>query len=179
MLYMFLAPGFEEVEAIAAVDVLRRAKVEVFTVGVGAKTIAGSHGIPVTCDKTDSEITLDGVEGIILPGGMPGTINLENSPVVKRFILHCAENNLLLCAICAAPSILGHMGLLKGKTATCFPGFEEDLYGAEVHNALVCKHGRLITARGMGCAVDFGIKIAAEFIGEEKAAALRATLQCQ
>ena len=178
MLYMFFAPGFEEVEAIATLDVLRRAKVEVYSVGIGSKTVIGSHNIPVVCDITDSDISFNGVEGIILPGGMPGTLNLEKSPVVRSFIEHCAKENLLLCAICAAPSILGHMGLLQGKKAVCFPGYEADLHGAEVQNAFVCKDGRFITARGMGSSVDFGIKIAAEYIGDEKAAALKGTFQC-
>lgn len=178
MLYMFFAPGFEEVEAVAALDVLRRAQVEIQSVGVGAKTVTGSHGITVICDKTDSEISFDSLKGIVLPGGMPGTRNLEKSPVVKSFIEFCADNNLLLCAICAAPSILGHMGLLRGKKAVCFPGFEADLHGAEISDDLVCRDGEIITARGMGCAVDFGIAVAAALIGEEKAAAIKAALQC-
>ena len=109
MLYCFLAPGFEETEAIAPIDMLRRAKIDVKTVGVGAKQITGSHGIPFICDLTDDEIVLDdAVDGVILPGGMPGTLNLENSDSVQRTLDYCHDNGKLLCAICAAPSVLGH-----------------------------------------------------------------------
>lgn len=179
MLYMFIAQGFEEVEAIAAADVLRRAGVETLLVGVGSKKVTGSHGFTVECDIIDSEISLDSaLRGVVLPGGMPGTLNLENSKTVTEAVKHCAENGKLVSAICAAPSILGHLGLLEGKKATCFPGFEKDLYGADVSDVFVCTDGNYITAKGMGSAVKFGLAIAAYFIGTEKAASLEATLQC-
>ena len=179
MLYMFIAEGFEEVEAIAAADVLRRAGVETVLVGVGSKNVTGSHNFTVECDITDSEISLDdSLQGVILPGGMPGTLNLENSKTVIDTVSFCAENGKLVAAICAAPSILGHMGLLAGKSATCFPGFEKDLHGAVISNKFVCAHGNYITAKGMGSAVKFGLKIAEYFIGTQKAANLEATLQC-
>lgn len=179
MLYMFIAQGFEEVEAIAAADVLRRAGVETLLVGVGSKSVTGSHGFTVECDITDSEISLDSaLQGVILPGGMPGTLNLENNKTVIETVGYCAENGKLVSAICAAPSILGHLGLLDGKKATCFPGFEKDLHGAVVNGDFVCTDGNYITAKGMGSAVKFGLAIAAYFVGAEKAASLEATLQC-
>ncbi len=179
MLYAFLAKGFEEVEAIAAIDVIRRADIDIKTVGIGTKIVCGSHNIPVFCDLDENEAVIsDDVDGILLPGGMPGTLNLEANETVNKFIDYCADNNKLICAICAAPSILGHKGLLEGKEAICFPGFEDELKGASISDKFVACDGNIITARGMGSAVDFGLKISEKFIGCEKAAALRASLQC-
>lgn len=178
MIYIFLADGFEEVEALAPADLLRRAGLEVALVGVGGKTITGSHGISVVCDICDSDITLDSdVDAIILPGGMPGTINLENSSVVQSAIDFAADNEKLICAICAAPSVLGHKGILKGKTAICFPGFEKDLEGANISESFVCRDGNTITAKGMGSAVEFGLRIVEYFKGPETAEKLGASLQ--
>ncbi len=160
MYYLFLAQGFEETEALATLDVIRRAEEEIYTVGVGGKVIESCHNIPVVADVMDSEIAPDkDCEGIILPGGMPGTLNLEKSPLVQQFIDYCVENNLLIAAICAAPSILGHKGLLKGKKAVCFPGFEEQLLGAEVLNSAVVTDGNIITGCGAGAAIKFGLEI--------------------
>ena len=115
MIYVFLANGFEEIEALAPVDILRRAELEVKTVGVGGKTITGSHGITVTADIEEKDVTTDDMELMILPGGMPGTLNLEKSPIVTTCAEYCAKNDIYLAAICAAPSVLGHLGLLNGK----------------------------------------------------------------
>lgn len=179
MFYAFLAKGFEEVEAIAAIDVIRRAEIEIFTVGIGSKIVCGSHNIPVFCDYDENEIKLDdNVEGILLPGGMPGTLNLEKNETVNKFIDFCSENNKYICAICAAPSILGHKGLLDGKDAVCFPGFESELKGANISSDFVVSDGNIITAKGMGSAVDFGVEIVKCVKGPEKAAKLKASLQC-
>ena len=124
MIYVFLANGFEEIEALAVVDVLRRAELDVLTVGVGEDFVIGSHQIPVACDIAEKSLILDEkTEAIVLPGGMPGTLNLEKSETVQNAIDWATKNDKLVCAICAAPSILGHKGLLNGKSATCFPGF--------------------------------------------------------
>lgn len=169
MVYVFLAEGFEEIEAISPIDILRRGGIELKTVGVGNKTIVGAHGIPVTCDLLDSEAILDeNLKGIVLPGGMPGTINLEKSSIVNAFIDFCFENNLLISAICAAPSILGHKGILNGKNATCYPGFEKDLIGANFKAESVVCDGNVITARAAGVACDFGFSLLEYFAGEEK-----------
>lgn len=179
MFYLFLADGSEEVEAIATLDVMRRAGIKVLTVGVGSKTITGSHGVKIICDLTDIDICLEnGLEGIILPGGMPGTLNLEKNKSVGLAIDYCVENSLYLCAICAAPLILGHRNLLNGKKATCFPGFEADLYGAEICDSFVCRDGSIITGKGMGCAILFGLEIVGAVCGQEKANELKASLQC-
>ena len=167
MFYVFLANGFEECEALAPVDILRRADIAVKTVGVGGKTIIGSHGISVNCDTDNSNLTTDGLEGIILPGGMPGTLNLEKDSTVQKFIDYSACNNLLICAICAAPSILGHKNLLNGKTATCFPGFEKDLLGATLSPDPVVRDGNIITAYGAGAAFDFGFEILSAVKGKD------------
>lgn len=124
MIYLFLADGFEEIEALATVDVLRRAGAELRTVGVGKKQIVGSHGIPVTADLEEREVELSQIDMVILPGG-PGTKDLERCETMRTAVRTCAQQGKPIAAICAAPSILGHMGLLKGHEATCFPGYED------------------------------------------------------
>ena len=179
MLYMFFAQGFEEVEAIAALDVIRRAGIEIKSVGVGDKIITGSHSIPVVCDITTDEITsFDAVEGVILPGGMPGTLNLFDSAKVHEAVDYCNNNNLLVSAICAAPLILGRKNILNGKSAVCFPGFEEELIGAEISSDFVCTCDNVITAKGMGSAINFGLAIVAYFKGQTFADNLKSSLQC-
>lgn len=178
MLLMFFADGFEEVEAIATLDVIRRANIEIRSVGIGAKEITGSHGITIICDMTDSDVNELDIDGVILPGGMPGTLNLLESKVVNSAIDYCAAEDKLICAICAAPMILGRKGLLEGKEAICFPGFEEELKGATVSEKFVCTSGNIITAKGMGSAINFGLAITEYFTDKETAEKLRGTLQC-
>ncbi len=178
MIYAFLAKGFEEVEAIATIDVIKRAEIDICTVGIGSKIVCGAHNIPVFCDLDESEVDVTDVDAIILPGGMPGTLNLEKNETVNKFIDYAVNNNKLIAAICAAPSILGHKGLLNGKEATAFPGFEEELDGAVISDKYVVADGNIITARGMGSAIDFGLKIVEYFQGESSALRLKNTLQC-
>ena len=179
MVYCFLAEGFEELEAIAPIDLIKRAGVEVKTVGVGCDTVTGSHGITFKTDLTDSDILLeDKLSGIILPGGMPGTINLENNENVQKAIDYCSENGKLICAICAAPSILGHKNLLSGKEAISYPGFEKDLYGANISEKAVVKSGNIITAKGAGVAVDFGLEIIAYLKDKEISDKIKEQIQC-
>lgn len=160
MIYVFLAEGFEEIEALTPVDCLRRAGLTVQTVGVGGTVIRGSHGIPVTADITDAEIQLsDALEMIVLPGGMPGTLNLGKSEAVQKAIAYCSENDKWISAICAAPSILGDLGLLSGKKATCYPGFEDRLTGAETLAVPTVRDGKFITGRGPGAAMDFALAL--------------------
>ncbi len=155
MIYVFLAEGFEEIEALAPVDVLRRGGVEVKTVGVTGKTVVGSHGIPVVCDITVAEAVTENLEGIVLPGGLPGTVNLEKDETVQKFIDYSAEKGLLIGAICAAPSVLGHKGLLRGKRAVCFPGFEGELEGAVYTDIPAVSDENIITGWGAGGSLDF------------------------
>lgn len=156
MVYVFLADGFEEVEALCLVDILRRGGIEVKTVGVTGKTVMGAHDIPVVADITADEAIFDDVEGVILPGGMPGTLNLQKDSTVNKFVDFASENGVLLAAICAAPLILGQKGLLKGKKAICYPGFEKDLIGAEILDLPAVQDGNIITGKGAGAAFDFG-----------------------
>lgn len=173
MIYVFLAEGFEEVEALATVDILRRAGLEAKTVGVTGSTVSGSHSIPVVCDVDIADVEPDSdLEAVVLPGGMPGTLNLEADEKVNRFIDYAYANGKYVCAICAAPSILGKKGLLEGREAICFPGFEEFLYGASLSENSVCVDGKIITAKACGVALKFGKVIAEQFIGSEKAEAL-------
>ncbi len=169
MIYVFLANGFEECEALAPIDILRRAGFNVITVGVNGKTAVGSHNIPVICDITTNEVTFENLEAVILPGGMPGTVNLENNETVQKAIDYANNNGLLIGAICAAPSVLGHKGLLNGKKATCFPGFENDLLGAEYIDTAVVRDGNIITAKGAGVAFSFGFELLS-YLKDEKTA---------
>ncbi|MBQ9756920.1 MAG: DJ-1/PfpI family protein [Clostridia bacterium] len=159
MIYMFLAEGFEETEAIGCLDVLRRAKIKVQTVGISSKCVTGSHNITVIADITKDEMQLDEFDGIILPGGMPGTSYLENDRDVINMIKYCAANKKLIAAICAAPLIPGKMGLLKGRKAVCYPGFEDFLYDAKITDESVARDENFITAKGAGAAMLFGAEI--------------------
>ena len=170
MIYVFLANGFEEIEALAPVDFLLRAGVDVKTVGVSGKLCRGAHGINVEADILLDDVVLDeNVQGIILPGGMPGAENLNNSEDVQKAIDYCAENGKIIGAICAAPFILGRKGLLNGKNATCFPGFEDELKGASLVESGVIIDGTVVTAKGAGVAWEFGAAICSIITGEEKA----------
>lgn len=177
MVYLFLANGFEEVEALTPVDVLRRAGVEVTTVGIGGTEVRGSHGITVRADAAETDVTPDDVTAVILPGGMPGTKNLDVSDTVRRFLSAAVERGAVIGAICAAPSVLGHQGILRGKRATCFPGFEPELTGATVLPDIVVTDGRIITAKGAGAALPFALALASALAGADKAAAVEASLQ--
>ncbi len=180
MIYVMLAEGFEEMEAIAPIDLLRRAGCDVKTVAVGESLVVkGAHGIGVTADLLESETTTNGLEAVILPGGMPGTLNLEASDTVQNLIGFAFENNKLLGAICAAPSILGHRGFLNGKRAVCYPGFEKDLHGAIVENASVVTDGLIVTAKGAGVADQFGLALVGALVDEDTANSLREGIQCR
>ena len=157
MVYVFLAKGFEELEALAPVDVLRRAGVAVKTVGVTGKQVRGSHNISVNCDIIAKDATFDDIDGIILPGGLPGTTNLEADETVQRFIDYAVEHGKVIGAICAAPMILGHKGLLQGKNAVCYTGFEKELTGAHVLNRPAVRDGNIVTGWGAGGAMDFAL----------------------
>ncbi len=180
MIYCFLADGFEEVEALAAVDMIRRAGIELKTVGVDKKLVNGAHGIRVECDTVCDDILFDDtIEAVVLPGGMPGTLNLEKNETVQKAIDFAVDNGNFVCAICAAPSILGHKGLLRGKEAIAYPGFEKDLEGASISEKSVVRDGNIITAKGAGVAVDFGLEIVSAVSGAHKADEIRKAIQCK
>ena len=178
--YLFLANGFEETEAISPLDLLRRAGADVKTVGIGGKKAVGSHGIEITADLDEKEIANFDVDFIILPGGMPGTLNLDASDTVRRAIDAARERDAYICAICAAPAIvLGKHGLLAGKNATCYPGMEDYLLSADVRDENVVVDGKFITSRGLGTAVEFGLAIVGALYGDKKADELRASVVAQ
>lgn len=178
MFCMFLADGFEETEALATLDVLRRAEINVQTVGVTGKTVIGSHAIPVIADVTIDNVNLNDIDGVVLPGGMPGTTNLQNNQKVLDCVMAAYKGNKPVCAICAAPSVLGSLGVLKGKKATCFPGFEDKLLGANVSSAGVVADGNVVTAKGAGVSLEFGFKITELVKGKDVADKLREIMQC-
>lgn len=157
MLYLFLADGFEEVEAVATADVIRRAGIDLCLVGVTDDVVCGTHGMEIKADRRD--VNLDDIEGVILPGGMPGTLNLKKNSMVNKTLEYCHENGKLIAAICAAPMVIGELGYLDGRDAVCFPGFEDNLGDANIMNDGVVRDGRYITAKGAGKALEFGAAI--------------------
>ena len=166
MIYTLIAEGFEEIEALAVVDILRRAEIDVNLVSVtDNKIVKGAHGISINTDVTINEIT--DYDMLFLPGGYPGYVNLEKSEKVIKLIKEAYAANKKIIAICAAPSILGKEGLLEGKKACCFPGFEKELMGAQVVFDDVCETENIITSRGAGTAHKLGFKIVELIKGSE------------
>ena len=178
MFYLFLADGFEETEALAPLDMMRRAKIEVKTVGVTGEFVTGSHGVTVKADLKPEKISFKNIDGVVLPGGMPGTVNLGQSETVTKAAVYCAENGKITAAICAAPSVLGNLGILKGKKATCFPGFEKELEGATYTAAPVEIDDNVITGKGAGCAILFGKAIVEKAVSAEAANKVCGDMQC-
>jgi len=167
---VFLAEGFEEIEGLTVVDILRRAGQEVITISImKSKEIHGSHKIGVLADTLYEEVDFTKLDGIVLPGGMPGTTNLAAHKGVNEVIKNFAEEGKLVAAICAAPSVLGQAGILQGKKAACYPGFEDKLIGAEVIYEEVAEAENIITSRGMGTAIPFSLVLTAYFTNEKKA----------
>lgn len=178
MIYEFLADGFEEIEAIVPLDVLRRLSFDVISVSVSdKKEVAGAHGITVTADKTISQTDLDAADMYILPGGMPGTENLLKCGELCRALERANGRGAYIGAICAAPSVLGKLGILKGRKATCFPGFESALSGAEVTGAAFQISGNIVTARGAGCAHDFAFALSSLLTDEKRVSGLKKSMQ--
>lgn len=175
--YLFLAYGFEETEALTTVDLLRRAGIEVITVSVTANNIVtGAHRIPVVSDIKIDESNFCDADAIIIPGGQPGVNNLKACEKIRNIIKMSFDNNKLICAICAAPIILGEMGLLNGKKATCYPGNESDLDGAILSNDIVCVDDNIVTSRGVGTAIDFALEIIKILNSEIKAESVKKSI---
>ena len=173
---LFFANGTEEIEALTAVDLLRRAGAEVTLVGVGGKEVIGSHGIRITADISEDEISSYDYDMAVVPGGMPGTTHMDESAAVDKTLAEVYKNGGFLAAICAAPLVLGKRGYLNGKEAICYPGFESYLQGASVSASRVCRDGRVITAAGAGVALAFALALIGALYGEEKANAIRASV---
>lgn len=178
MVYVMLANGFEEIEAITPVDVLRRADIKVSTVSIShSKTVTGSHNIPIIADMLIVDADLMNAEMIILPGGMPGAENLYNHPVLEKVIAARVRQGKWMAAICAAPMILGRRGFLKGHEAVCFPGFEHELYGAVIKKEPVVISGSFITSKGPGTALAFALTIVSVLKDEKTARNIKASMQ--
>ena len=176
MIAILIADGFEEIEALTPVDMLRRAGFDAKTVAIGSKIAVGSHNIPIVCDMTADEVDLSTVSTVIFPGGMPGSLNLDASAFSDKFIDAVTKRGGLIAAICAAPLVLGRRGLLVGKRATCYPGFESELRGAVTTGEGVVTDGSITTARGMGVALEFSKELISLVITKEKAAELSAAI---
>lgn len=170
---VFFGTGYEEIEALTVVDLLRRVNIEVQCISIdNQKQVTGSHNIKVEMDAGIDEVDFDSLDMIVCPGGMPGTRNLEACEGLTKQIKHFYESGKLIGAICAAPSIFGHMGLLKGRKACIFPGMEEELTGAKVVFDEVVQSEHVITSRGMGTAIAFGLKIIENLLDKETAKTL-------
>ena len=169
MVYMLLGTGFEETEAIAPLDLLRRAGVSVATVGINGKVVYGSHGIGVEADIELHEMDLANLEMIILPGGLGGVASIKASQAAMEAVKFAYENGKFTAAICAGPTILASLGITDGKNATCYPGCEDQMGSANMVNAAAVTDGKVITGTSAGCAVPFGLALIAALKGQEAA----------
>lgn len=176
--YAFLANGSEEVECLAVVDVLRRAGIDTVLVSINETAeVTGSHGVRICCDMTIGSADLSDADVLFLPGGMPGTLHLGACEVLTDALRAQYAAGKRIAAICAAPSVLGELGFLKGKKATCYPGFEEKLCGASYTKQGVVTDGTITTARGLGYALDLGLELVRLLKSEQEAAELKAGIQ--
>jgi 4-methyl-5(b-hydroxyethyl)-thiazole monophosphate biosynthesis len=168
--FVHFAEGFEEIEALTIVDVLRRANIETEMVSItGHRQIAGAHGIKIIADRIFEDVNYTEAAIVILPGGMPGSKNLQDHIGLRKVLEERAANEMPIAAICAAPMVLGKLGILNGKDAVCYPGFEEHLKGANIKNNLALKSGNIITGRGPGAAINFALEIVATLKDKETA----------
>ena len=169
--YLLFAEGLEECDGLITLDILRRAGLETYTVSVeDAPTVVGAHGVPVTCDRTLPELLAAPPELVVLPGGMPGTTNLAKSPAVETLVRRTLEHGGRAAAICAAPSVLAQYGLLAGRRATCYPGFEDRCAGAQMVDADVVTDGQITTGRALGAAIPFALELVRLLTDEQTAA---------
>ena len=167
---VFFAEGYEEIEALTVVDLTRRAGIETWMVSITEeKNVTGSHGITVSMDKILKEVDFKEVDMIVLPGGMPGTLNLEACETLMEQVKEFDKNGKYISAICAAPTVFGHLGLLNGKKACCYPSMEDGLVGAEVTYEPIAEADHILTSRGLGTAIDFGLQIIGRFQGKDAA----------
>ena len=173
MVYILLAEGFEEAEALVPADLLRRAGIQTALTGVEDQMVAGSHDIVVRADRVIAQVDLRDAEMIVLPGGGCGVQNLREHPAVAALAQEAVDRGIPLAAICAAPTLLGEWGMLKGRRATCYPGMEEKLTGGQAEDASVVADRNLITGRAAGSAFEFGLALIRALAGAEKAEEVR------
>ena len=172
MVYMLLGTGFEETEAIAPLDLLRRAGIEVMTVGINGKTVYGSHGIGIEADLELGQMDLTNLEMIILPGGLGGVASIKASEAALDAVRFAWENGRYVAAICAGPTVLAQLGITDGKKATCFPGCAEQMGNAVLLTQAAVTDGTVITGTSAGCAIPFGLALIAALKGQEAADAI-------
>jgi 4-methyl-5(b-hydroxyethyl)-thiazole monophosphate biosynthesis len=170
---VLFAAGFEEIEAITIVDVLRRAEFDVLMTGVGGTSVTGANGITVSMDRAIGDLSIADLDAVVLPGGIPGSENLAESAAVRELLQAATAADKHVGAICAAPIALGAAGLSAGRRLTCYPGFEDRVTGGTMTGTRVAIDGKLITGKGPGAALDFSLALVAEFGQPETAAALR------
>lgn len=171
---ILLAHGFEEVEALTPIDFLRRAGVDLLIAGVGGKTIRSSRGVGVVCDALVKDLDAYDFDALILPGGMPGAKNIRESSAAEKCIRSMHRDGRILAAICAAPAVvLDSLGLLEGKRASCYPGFEKQFQGAIFTPERVVWDGNILSSRGPGTAAEFSLALISSLCGEEEAEAIR------
>lgn len=174
MVYMLLGTGFEEIEAVAPLDLLRRAGVEIMTVGINGKTVSGSHKIPVEADLTIGEMDLTDLDMVIIPGGLGGVASLRHCQPALDALKFAWDNGKYVAAICAGPTVLADLGITDGLRATCYPGHEQYMGSALMQeNQAVVTDGRLITGTSAGCAIPFGLALVEALKGSEAAEAVR------
>ena len=169
MIYLFLGTGFEETEAIAPLDLLRRANVDVKTVGLNGQVITGSHSIAVTADMTIEDLDFATMDGVILPGGLGGVASIRGCAKAMEALAYAKEKGLLTAAICAGPTILADLGITDGKTAVCYPGCEEKMGDANMITAAAVTDGTVVTGSSAGCAIPFGLELIAYLKGRDEA----------
>lgn len=176
MVYVLLGTGFEETEAIAPIDLLRRADIPVLTVGVDGKTVTGSHGIPLVADIEISQMDLTDMDMIVLPGGLGGVATARSSQSAMDALRFAWDNDKYVAAICAGPTVLADLGITDGKQATCYPGCEGGMGAASMVNAACVQDGKLITGASAGCAIPFGLKLVEALKGADTAARIAAQI---
>lgn len=179
MVYIILGTGFEDVEAVAPCDILRRGGVKVQFAGIGGREITGSNGVTVRADCTVEEMDLDAMEMVVLPGGMGGVRSILGSETALNAVRHAWENGRFVAAICAAPTILARLGVTDGKQAVCYPGLEDQMGSARMQDANAVRDGRLVTGRAPGAALDFGLLLLETLKGAETAEQVRGGLVYQ
>ena len=173
MVYVLLGTGFEEMEAITPIDLLRRAGIGVITVGLNGQTIKGSHGIPVTADITVENWDARDLDMVVLPGGLGGVASIKACPKALEMVRQAYDDGKLVAAICAAPTVLAQLGITDGKEAVCYPGFEENMGSARMRDTACVRDGNVITGTSAGCAIPFALELIAALRGAEAARQIR------
>lgn len=179
MVYILLGNGFEETEAVAPMDILRRGGVEAAFAGIGGRSIEGAHGVSILCDVSAEKIDLNSAEMLVIPGGLGGVKSVLGSAETMELLEKAAERGTALGAICAGPLVLHRIGALGGKRAVCYPGMEDEMPGAEFISAPVCTDGAIVTGRGPGAALDFGFELLKYLKSGEAVEELKKAMVCQ